>query len=158
MRQIKFRARRADDGVWVYGDLVHTQKICSVAEKEQTGKNAMPVVRVGNYNVREETVGQFTGLLDENKNEIYEGDIVDWTFFFNGYCDGGATECDTQVRGVIEWKQGGFVLRVTKNDFEDAGSYGISDLNTDTESDTRVIGNIFDNKDLADGQDKKEDA
>lgn len=153
MRQIKFRAKRRDTDEWIYGDISRVPKICSQAEFNETGKRYVKVIRIANYNVREETVGQFTGLLDENKNEIYEGDIVDWTFFFNGYCDGGATERDTQVRGVIEWKQGGFVLRVTKNDFEDAGSYGISDLNTDTESDTRVIGNIFDNKDLADGHD-----
>ena len=148
MRIIKFRAKRSDDGVWVYGDLTHVQKICSVEEKNKTGKSTMPVVRVAGYDVDEETIGQFTGLFDENNNEIYEGDVVDWTFFYNRDFGRGAMECDTQVLGVVEWKQGGFILRVIKNDFENAGFYGISDLNTDTESDVTVLGNIYDNEDL----------
>lgn len=158
MRQIRFRAKRADDGAWVYGDLAHTQKICNAEEKARTGNVSIGVIRISNYDVDETTIGQSTGLRDENGTEIYEGDIVDWTFFYTVCSGGGAVEYDTIVGGVIEWKQGGFILRVTENDFEGAGSYGLSDLNTDTESDVRVIGNIYDNKDLADGQENKENA
>ena len=39
-------------------------------------------------------------------------------------------------------------MKVINNDFEDAGQYGISDLNTDTKSDVVVKGNIYDNKEL----------
>ena len=63
-------------------------------------------------------------------------------------CNGGAVERDTIVTGMIEWHQGGFILKVINNDFDDAGQYGISDLNTDTESDVVVKGNIHDNKEL----------
>ena len=63
-------------------------------------------------------------------------------------CNGGAIENDTLVTGIIEWHQGGFILKVINNDFDDAGQYGISDLNTDTESDVVVKGNIHDNKEL----------
>lgn len=35
-----------------------------------------------------------------------------------------------------------------KKDFEDAGFYAISDLHTDTESDVKILGNIYDNPDL----------
>ena len=148
MRQIRFRAKRADDGAWVYGDLAHTQKICNAEEKARTGNVSIGVIRISNYDVDETTIGQSTGLRDENGTEIYEGDIVDWTFFFHRDYGNGAAYCDTIVRGVIEWKQGGFILRVTNNDFEYAGSYGLSDLNTDTESDVRIVGNIFDNPEL----------
>ena len=158
MRQIRFRAKRADDGAWVYGDLAHTQKICNAEEKSRTGNVSIGVIRISNYDVDETTIGQSTGLRDDQGTDIYEGDIVDWVFFYTRDFWGGANYCDTIVRGVIEWKQGGFILRVTNNDFEGAGSYGISDLNTDTENDVRVIGNIYDNKDLADGQGKKENA
>ena len=145
MRQFTFRGKSKKTGEWLYGDLVRNVEgaFAIVPPFEMTTDNLCD-----RYEVDENTIGQFTGLLDENQTEIYEGDIVDWTFFFNRDYGGGAKECDTQVRGVIEWKQGGFILRVTNNDFEDAGSYGISNLNTDTESDVRVIGNIYDNPEL----------
>lgn len=145
---IKFRAKRTDDGVWVYGDLVHVHRINTKEQAEQSGRRTEPVVRVAYCDVDEETIGQYTGLYDENESEIYEGDIVDWTFFYTRNCNGGAVECDTIVTGIIEWHQGGFILKVINNDFEDAGQYGISDLNTDTKSDVVVKGNIYDNKEL----------
>ena len=145
---IKFRGKRTDDGAWVYGDLTHVQRICTKEQTEKSGRRTEPAVRIANYDVNKVTIGQFTGLYDENESEIYEGDIVDWTFFYTGYCNGGAAERDTIVTGIIEWYQGGFILKVINNDFEDAGQYSISDLNTDTTSDVVVKGNIYDNKEL----------
>ena len=137
---IEFRGKSKRTGEWLYGDLV----------RNVGGKFAIvpPLNYHGNYEVDKETIGQFTGLYDENGSEIYEGDIVDWTFFYTGCCNGGAVECDTIVTGIIEWYQGGFILKVINNDFEDTGQYGISDLNTDTKSDVVVKGNIYDNKEL----------
>lgn len=152
MRQVRFRAKRSGDGRWVYGDLVHCQKICTLEEAKATGRCSRPVIRVSNYDVDEDTIGMSTGLSDENGTEIYEGDIVDWTFFYTRYSGGGAVECDTCVRGCIDWQQGGFILSVIKNDFEDAGYYPLSSLNTDTESEVTVIGNRFDSPELAEIQ------
>ena len=143
---IKFRAKRTDNGAWVYGDLQHVHRINTKELAEQSGRRSEPVVRVAYSDVDEETIGQYTGFKDENEREIYEGDIVDWTFFYTGNYNGGAVECDTIVTGIIEWHQGGFILKVINNDFEDAGQYSISDLNTDTKSDVVVKGNIYDNK------------
>ena len=140
IENIKFRGKPKRTGEWLYGDLA----------RNVGGKFAIvpPLNYHGNYEVDKETIGQFTGLYDENGSEIYEGDIVDWTFFYTENCNGGAVECDTIVTGIIEWYQGGFILKVINNDFEGAGQYSIPSLNTDTTSDVVVKGNIYDNKEL----------
>ena len=142
-RIVKFRGKSKKTGEWLYGDLEYNRKkgIARIHSYDDEGEY------IGQQEVDKETIGQSTGLYDENGSEIYEGDIVDWVFFYMGY-NGGAFECDTIVTGIIEWYQGGFILKVINNDFEDAGQYGISELNTETTSDVVVKGNIYDNKEL----------
>lgn len=129
-RTIKFRGKSVLNDEWIYGDLVH---------RIDSPKTISPV-QINGIGVKEDTVGQFTGLFDKNGKEIYEGDIVEWLFFSYG-CHG---EQEHYLKGCIEWHQGGFIFNVTENDFEDAGFYAISDLHTDTESDVKILGNIYD--------------
>lgn len=123
MREIKFRAKRTDTGEWVYGDLKHVQRICTKEEAEQNGRRTEPVVRIANYDVDEETIGQFTGLYDKNGMAVFEGDLL------RGY--------DHVV--VVQWFDGGFCG--IKSDI-------IEPLMYLAVEDGEVIGNIHDNPEL----------
>ena len=124
MREIKFRAKRTDTGAWVYGDIQHVHRINTKEEAEQSGRRSEPAVRVANYDVDEKTIGQFTGLYDESGRGVYDGDLL--------------SEYDNNVIEVV-WHDAGFCYCNTNN---------IMPLRYLDVEDRKVIGNIYDNKEL----------
>lgn len=104
---------------WVYGDLVHNQKV--------TRTGLEPRVMVGGYEVVPESVGICTGAKDIRDNFIWEGDILacDTLFVYIGYNS----------------KKGWFGLQKKSN----PSWY----LSLDCARDSfEVIGNIFENQEL----------
>lgn len=65
-RVIKFRALRKDGKGWVYGSFIHNKIDCPCIIDEDANQ----------YEVRLETVGQFTGLKDIDGTDVYEGDTL----------------------------------------------------------------------------------
>jgi uncharacterized phage protein (TIGR01671 family) len=119
-REIKFRGQEV--GEWVYGYYVHNKYGHLIYDKDYIF-----------HNVSLETVGQYTGLKDKNKKEIYEGDIV-------------------KEKGDINWRRGyplmvlysekeqGFrVHAYIKNEWVEVRKIGNNE---------EIIGNKFENPEL----------
>jgi uncharacterized phage protein (TIGR01671 family) len=122
-REIKFRGKSVLNDEWIYGDLVH---------RINSPKTISPV-QINGIGVKEDTVGQFTGLFDKNGKEIYEWDILHTiTFGFN----------PEEYTAIILYRNCSFQLSNGRNLFY----FGQSDLTK--MNDTIVIGNIYDNPDL----------
>lgn len=137
-REIKFRAKRADNGEWVYGDLEHNpaKEIIRIHTYDTEGNYE------GQHIVTPESVCQFTGLRDIKGNEIYDGDILDTKV--NEYVPNGYSF-------ICKWIDSGFAL------IYQGRTYGCKEKNNylnkyplcqNNVKDLIIMGNIYDNPEL----------
>ena len=105
---------------WVYGDLVHNQKV--------TRTGLEPRVMVGGYEVVPESVGLRSGLTDCNGNDIYDGDIVQWSKDGKKY--------------LVVFRSGMFYASVEEFNKGVYGGFPLWVL-CEEEKPCKVIGNIF---------------
>jgi uncharacterized phage protein (TIGR01671 family) len=89
-------------------------------------------------------VMQFTGLLDKNGVEIYEGDILEYQPNDDGV--GNVYDpTETWDRYLVQWKDRGFVAAWTKDaELKNRDNDGLNS----TQDDIAVIGNIYENPEL----------
>ena len=134
MREIKFRGKRIGNNELVYGSLVidTDKKNYSIIDYavEETNTYAW-------HNVFPLTVGQFTGLLDKNGKEIYEGDIIKY-----GYSDFEEEKTIHQVKYMDGDNYPAFDLLPDLN----CDSNGLS--HAMAEGEIEVIGNIYETFEL----------
>lgn len=136
-RNIKFKAKRLDNGEWVKGSLVKTPFGTFIEWYEDSICNKREV--------NSDTVCQFTGRYAEDHTPIYESDVIECTYF-------DTQDNDTHVTGVVAWEEDvwGFVLKDYMFENLNVGNryrgeeYIILPCTDDTESVIKVIDNKYD--------------
>lgn len=71
IENIKFKAKRLDNGEWVKGDLVHSTSYVGISYPSDEFPD-VPIV----HRVDPSTVCQFTGLKDCKGKELFENDLI----------------------------------------------------------------------------------
>ncbi len=130
-RTIKFRGKRLDNGEWVYGSLTETHGKLFIGIPTDPDN---PVFMMDWHEVDSNTAGQFSGLLDKNGKEIYEGDIV----VYGSHC-----------KHIVEFKHGMFGYTLMDGWFVGYGGNSNFTFNPlDKSNEHEIIGNIHDNPEL----------
>lgn len=144
-REIKFRARQLNGGEWVFGYYL----------VDANGRHCIGT-RDNCYEVVPDTVGQFTGLLDNNGKEIYEGDIIRGAIVVPQLLTGQTREnCSTAMGGVVGYDHSCFTLKAIQSmcDPEREGNVNWFPFASDDPyqgrfEDMEIIGNIYSNPEL----------
>ena len=145
MRKYRFRGKNKDIG-WAYGQLAYDVNgnayiIQEVELDSSYGLEETTLFATMWYRVDKETIGQYTGLKDENGKEIYEGDIIYFSY------DMFVGNFDTFIaKGKVVFEEGAFYVEVFENERTTKDeAYLLYTINLDT---IEVIGNIYDNPEL----------
>lgn len=128
MREIKFRGKSNDGKGWLYGDLVrHTRGMMAIVPSWKDS-----YLCCGDYEVYEQTIGQYTGHHDMNNEEIYEKDIVK--------CEDSLVANNYGI-GVVEWNDRYCAFFV--HPINNPNLYMLSKDYSYT-----IVGNLYDNPEL----------
>lgn len=136
MREILFRGKRIDNGDWIIGFLMIADERYFILSESAMQFHTPDFLKAGVYmvsgfvEVEPVTVGQYTGLKDENGKRIFEGDICKITV------DGISVEKDMFE---IRWDKTNLELQA----WSDKEGLGLGYVRV-----VEVIGNIYDNQEL----------
>ena len=140
MREIKFRAWDGEEIIY-YNNwfTLHENTVLCFEERE---KHSYVDASDVDYPVRVNLM-QFTGLLDKNGKEIYEGDIVSGVF----------DESGVKMCGVVFYDYDGFKMKCVQHmcDKDRNGKvnyFSFIDYDGDILRELEVIGNIYESPEL----------
>ena len=167
MREIKFRGKMLETGIWIYGCYTFSKKDSSRHVIWVQDENKELFVHTWPYAVDGNTIGQFTGLCDKNGKEIYEGDILECKNIF-----GGTLKWHYIVGRPLDFESSNLFLMTYEINFEtdsddgeavykNIGVWHKEEMRCDLPPFTKygsdcyeVIGNIHDNPELLKGETK----
>jgi uncharacterized phage protein (TIGR01671 family) len=153
MREILFRAKDYRTGQWVYG--IYFKNPVSRFNEGAYYPQIIPEIHgvhdtIERCSIVEDTLGQYTGLIDKNGVKIFEGDILSsdkYPYFSDGNQNYFAEIVwfdNCPAFGLYTFKSPKSVVR---------GVAEGSEFIEDDLSDMEVIGNIHDNPELLGGDD-----
>lgn len=154
MREIKFRAKRIDNGEWVYGKLYECDKfariITAFAYTNEDGENdGLGQYYCEAYDVKIDTICQFTGLYDKDGKEVYESDIVKAKYIEKRDFCGVKYDNEMEFVELVVWKGQSFQLEIDNDGIKMYRHLNFyENLNNIKLKQVEIIGNIFDNKEL----------
>ena len=140
MREILFKAKRADTGEWVEGYYIYhiNRTICPIGDSIKPEDEQHVIMQDGfsdwnmprdtvHFDIAPETLCQYTGLKDKNGNRIWENNIV-----------------KIGANTLVRWneKYAGWCLTQKGWMYDHFFGEAISPC------DCEVVGNVFDNPDL----------
>ena len=129
MREILFRGKRVDNGEWIEGFFAKSgDKTFILIDSD---------IAFGYVTMKEvlsETIGQYTGLTDKNGKKIFEGDIVELTYY--------TLPEERKVMAEVAYEEESAAFVLYSFGTENKGICG-EICNTN-----KVIGNIYDNPEM----------
>lgn len=156
MRDINFRGKRLDNGVWVYGGIIFID-----------GGKPHIFCNYGGVEVDPATVGQYTEQKDKNGKDIWEGDIIQYKSYAAGRRWWRTTEEIPEIEREVQQQRDEYVTKRGVCEYSD-GNFSVDGIflfyvkvgerirtytctSRDVEErqwDFEVIGNIHDNPKL----------
>lgn len=145
MREILFRGKRVDNGEWIFGDLytglndeIYINTVVQLTANSRCNIQIM---------IQKETVGQFTGLTDNNGTKIFEGDVIlinTEVDVSKGFFDEPEIKTSELIASVI-WDDEfmGWDIEIIEKDHYSHGYCLMKDCMNEVE----ITGNIHENKD-----------
>ena len=114
MRKTKFRGKDSLTGEWRFGDLLTVDDEVFIIPEGGMGMDGHHIRQSIDrpLEVEPETVGEYTGCLDKDKKEIFEGDIVEcvsWNEYFSDSTTGKTMEPFRRTMKVA-FLNGGFKM------------------------------------------------
>lgn len=150
-REILFKAKRIDNGEWVEGCIVIDQ-----SRLDRFKYRIQPIESDVLYAhpIDPDTLCQYTGLTDKNGKKIWENDILRYSYDYDGSPFLKDGEEIKYRAGAVFWSEWRGSWAVCGRGNKKCTNNDVFKYNRNPNR-TEVIGNIFDNPELLEGECKE---